>query len=333
MMEKLISVIVPCKDVEPYLEECINSIRVQTHHNLEILLTDDGSVDGTGVLCDKLAALDERIKVCHQSGAGLSEARNVWLDKARGDYIAFVDSDDVVSPDLMEKLLITAVEAGTDLAMCGFDRFVVQPGGERVNYEPDWIRTGRLNQKMILDRETFFDGLLQAEYRILFPVVWNKLYKRELFEGLRFKKGSACEDEYLLPQIIHRAGKVAFIPDRLYHYRIRSGSISGARGVSFLEDHLNALMERVLFLKENGYPNYKEHAAWYIKNAIYECTKISTMNDRNRLYHLAARNIHRVGSICGGRSLQSELFMRFPDLYMRIRHPARDNVEKKGVKW
>lgn len=323
MMEKLISVIVPCKDVEPYIEECINSIRGQTHRNLEILLTDDGSVDGTGTLCDKLAALDERIKVCHQPCAGLSEARNVWLDQARGDYVAFVDSDDVVSPDMLEKLLITAEEAGTDLAMCGFDRFDVQPDGERITYEPDWIRLGRMNRKMVLDRETFFDGLLQAEYRILFPVVWNKLYKRELFEGLRFKKNSACEDEYLLPQMIHRAGRVAFLPERLYHYRIRSGSISGRRSLSFLEDRMNALMERVVFLKKNGYPNYKEHATWYIKNAMYECTKIPSMKGRNRLYRLAARNVHRVASICGVRSLQSGLFMRFPDLYMMIRHPAR----------
>ena len=214
MYDTKISVIVPVYNVGAYLPECVRSIREQTHRNLEILLVDDGATDGSGELCDVWAAEDDRIRVIHQENGGLSAARNSALDVATGDFIGFVDGDDWVSPDFFEHLLRALRESGAEISICGYRR--VYPGGHR-----DVRPSGKQllsAQEAIARFMTRCDGIREN--------MFTSLYARHLFEGIRFPVGRVYEDVATKYRLMERAERISVIPDCIYFYRQRSGSIT-----------------------------------------------------------------------------------------------------------
>lgn len=210
-MEELISVIIPVYKVEEYLDECVLSVIRQTYTNLEIILVDDGSPDNCPRMCDEWATKDSRIKVIHKENGGLSDARNAGLDAAEGQYIAFIDSDDYIKPDMMEKLHSALVTEKADIAACGLQNF----GDE---HERPWGC-----------EETI--GTPEQIYALLYndtayPVAaCSKLYKSSCWKTLRFPVGKICEDAFTTYQLIHNAQRIVMIPHALYCYRIRPGSI------------------------------------------------------------------------------------------------------------
>lgn len=236
MAPALVSIIVPVYNVAPYLGECLDSIVGQTYGNLEIIVVDDGSTDGSGSLCDEYAKRDGRIRVIHQPNRGLSAARNAGLDTAKGDYISFVDSDDAVSPVFIEALL----SAGADVAQCASCRSLVE--FRRVGLHP------------------VFDGLsnLEASERMQFDstgdatVVWNKLYCRRLFEGIRFPEGKQHEDEFVTYKVLWNAHWVAVTGVPLYYYRQRTTSTMGVGFGHKSLDAIEALGQRAAFYRQNG---------------------------------------------------------------------------------
>ena len=208
-----ISIIVPVYRVERFLPECIDSILAQTFRDFELILVDDGSPDSCPALCDAAVEKDSRVRVIHQKNKGRSGARNAGLDAARGNWIGFVDADDAVVPTFYEKMHRAAVQSGAEMAVC--DILGIDEKGKKCPFQYDLLKNE------VIDREEAIRRMKLTPY----VHVTTKLYRKEVFEGLRFPAGKNYEDAYLAPEIFERVTKVAGVRERLYHYRINSEGI------------------------------------------------------------------------------------------------------------
>ena len=207
-----ISVIVPVYRVEQYLRRCLDSIINQTYRNLEIILVDDGSPDSCGAICDAYAQKDPRIKVIHQKNGGVSAARNAGLDMASGSWIGWVDSDDWIEPDMYEYLIFYALQAKADIAVCSRCEQYREKSVMR-----GWTEERRLNTEQALR--------LLLENNTMQNFLWDKLWRRELFERIRFPAGKTFEDIAVMHRLFEKAETVLCLPEAKYHYFQRPGSI------------------------------------------------------------------------------------------------------------
>ena len=212
----LLSVIVPVYGVEAYLPKCVDSILNQTYENLEIFLVDDGSPDGCPAICDRYGEKDKRIRVLHQKNGGQSIARNNALDLCTGSYIIFADSDDWVEPDAYQILMERALETGAPMVCCGRYNVKENTGEKTLGLCPE--KDEVISGEEMLRRMFTWQNCDSAP--------WDKLYKAELFEGLRFPVKSGYEDLGFLYRLVIRAEKVAMVPRPLYNYLQRRGSTS-----------------------------------------------------------------------------------------------------------
>lgn len=218
MNGQLISVIIPVYNVEQYVEKCVDSVINQTYEKLEIILVDDGSTDKSGQLCDVLATKDERIVVVHQKNGGLSAARNTGIEKATGEVLSFVDSDDVLDLNFLKTLLEAMEKENADIVQCGFSRFAD---------ESELIALKEKELESAIDVIDSREGNLRlySERGNEYTVVWNKIYKKRLFEELRFPVGRINEDAFTTYKLFYKATKIAVIEPKLYLYRYRADSI------------------------------------------------------------------------------------------------------------
>ena len=229
--EPKISVIVPVYKVEPYLRKCLDSIVNQTYRNLQIILVNDGSPDKCGAICDEYAAGDRQIEVVHQENGGLSAARNTGLKLANGDYIGFVDSDDWIELDMYEYLLANALKYQADIAVCG-----------RVERYKTYSVPRNCANVRVLDTEMALELLLRdAEVQ---NCVWDKLWRRELFDNIRFPVGRTFEDIAVAYKLFAKAEKVVCLPDIKYNYLQRQGSILSDISLSNRINYYLAAKER-----------------------------------------------------------------------------------------
>ncbi|MCD8379208.1 MAG: glycosyltransferase [Lachnospiraceae bacterium] len=212
--EKLISVIVPVYNIKEYLPRCVASITAQTYRSLEIILVDDGSTDGTGALCDELAASDSRIRVLHKENGGSSSARNLGIRQARGEYFGFVDSDDYISED-MYALLMEAVTA-YDCPAAQVGRDEVAASGERL---PDICVPP--DTPVLIAAQDFMRELLMHRGDCSFC---TKLMHRSLFLNRQFPEGVLNEDFHLLIQMLTEMKGIVSLPGRCYHVFYRPDS-------------------------------------------------------------------------------------------------------------
>lgn len=234
-MEK-ISVIIPIYKVEQYIDECVESIIKQTYKNLEIILVDDGSPDGCPQMCDEWARKDERIRVVHKKNGGLSSARNAGLDVATGEYISFVDSDDFIALDALQNLYDRFLESeGIGIVSGMIYRY---QDGKTCNFKQDWI----LKDEKIISAKDF---LLEAMSQKTSYTVWNKLYKREILNGVRFRVGRNNEDTLFMYDLGKRMRgmdvSMVEIPKYVYYYRYREDSICTTSKVPLAIDVLGNL--------------------------------------------------------------------------------------------
>ncbi len=213
----LISIIVPVYNIEEYLPRCVRSLQAQTYSDIEILLVDDGSTDGTGPLCDRLAAEDSRIRTFHQANGGSSAARNRGIEEAKGEYLGFVDSDDYVEPDMYEKLYAAIVRYGVPAAQTG--REEINPDGNRL---PDiCVPPG---EAVCMEAEEFLKELLMHRGDCSFC---TKLIRRSALAEERFPTGVLNEDFHLLVRLLgHGLDRLALLPERGYHVFYRPDSNS-----------------------------------------------------------------------------------------------------------
>lgn len=239
-MNELISFVIPVYKVEKFLHRCIDSVLRQSYSNLEIIVVDDGSPDTCGAICDQYALLDKRVHVIHQENGGLSDARNTGIGIAKGKYLAFLDSDDWIHDLCIEKLYTLLQKTHADISACNF----IWTSDELVTVDdPTDTYTVYSNTEAL--------ALLYGELYIPMVVAWGKLYKAELFDGIRYPKGKLHEDEFTTHKLLYKAKTVVFSTDQLLYYWQRSDSITG---VGFnLKNRLaviQALYERVDFFQE-----------------------------------------------------------------------------------
>lgn len=208
-----ISIIIPVYNVEKYLAVCIESIIHQTYQNLEIILVNDGSTDNSPQICDNYAKKDQRVKVVHQKNGGLSDARNTGYSLMTGEYIAFVDSDDLISLDCYHTLLQILNKYEADIVECNFVKF---------NNENELNELDSMNLVEEFDTEKGLELLIKEQLK---QVVWNKLYKAKVVNKLFFEKGKIHEDEFWTYKVFLQANKIVKTNKVLYFYRQQDKSI------------------------------------------------------------------------------------------------------------
>lgn len=264
-MDALISIIIPVYKTEPYLRKCLDSVIGQTYKNIEILLIDNGSPDGCGAICDDYAAKDSRIRLVHlEKNAGVNHARNLALDMARGDYIAFTDSDDWCELDLLEYLMGGISEFDTDIAVCAhwdeYENGAQEYRGLGCRYKFDRTQALRL---------LLGDWYLQS-------FLWEKLWKRDLFEGLRFQENlSGLSDFDIMPHLFLAADGMAYVPEAKYHYLQRQGSVVHSGSLGFQADFCLCYMNRHEFVKAH-FSGERFHCTSYA-NIFSSCLKLAAV--------------------------------------------------------
>lgn len=242
----IISVIVPVYNIEKYIESCIKSIVEQTYKNLEIILINDGSTDKSRSICDEWKKKDKRIKVIHQENQGLSAARNIGIKKAKGEYILFVDGDDIIANTMIQFLLETMQEVRCDSAFCQYE--IISETENKIKdsiLEFDSI-------KVVTTKES----QLRMLNHIDVSVVWNGLYKADLIKDLKFMVGKKNEDTAWRYLAVDRCKTIAYIPNKLYGYRMRSGSLMNQKFSLKDFDDLEAVVNRADYVM-NKYPELK----------------------------------------------------------------------------
>ena len=213
-----ISVIVPVYKVEEYLERCVRSLCRQSYTDLEIILVDDGSPDNSGKLCDDLALQDSRIRVIHKENGGLSDARNVGMDAATGDYIAFVDSDDWYDLTMLETLYKLCVEHNAQIAECSY-RSIYQ----------DHIQAETPCSGMVMTFTPAQAIESNLDWKHCKPVAWNKLYRADITQGIRYPVGKLHEDEFTTHLFYLAAKKIVYVDVAFVNYERRNlGSITAS---------------------------------------------------------------------------------------------------------
>ena len=199
--DNMFSVIVPVYNVEKYLDKCLASILGQTFKDYECIIVDDGSPDNSNTIIDNYVKKDQRFKVIHQKNMGLSAARNVGLDIAKGDYITFIDSDDYIANDYLEKFASKITSTDADIVICGFIEVYAEYIKEVSSKSEN---TDEIKKNILAD--------------VLHAYPWNKCYKKDLFQNIRFPVNKIFEDLLTIPEVCLNAHKIVCIPEKLYYY-------------------------------------------------------------------------------------------------------------------
>lgn len=339
MLNILVSVIVPVYNVEKYIHEAVNSIINQTHKDLEIILVDDGSPDNCGKICDDYAAIDTRINVIHKTNGGVSSARNEGIKAANGEWIYFVDPDDWIEPNTIEKALIFTVQNECD--MCMFD-FELVYRNKKVNQS-----ALAYNGDVFLDLNN--DDLFLA-YICMTGSVCNIITKKNIIKQIRFDEGFPCgEDGLFKLQLYSRIKSFCYMRDVLYHYRMRLGS--AVHSVSLNKD----IDSREMFYETNvkiihgvGYPDGAARAVhskylgefWYVCGTIFD--KEIPLKEKKLLYRkyvnskvfkesiqdFSSLYFERINAIClKNKRAPSWLFIRFLVAIRNIRNIIKKKEE------
>jgi glycosyltransferase involved in cell wall biosynthesis len=212
-----ISLIIPIYNVEQYLEECLLSVANQDYDNLEVIMVNDGSTDSSPDIAGVFADTHDHFKLINQKNGGLSAARNRGLKEAAGRYLTFLDSDDFIDSQMVSKMYRLITENSADIAKCGFLMFDDQTK-EAKRFKVD------MPEFTVIDtRDDMMMAYMNCEIDM---VVWNAIYKRELFDGVRFPEGLNYEDHYATPKILSNAEKFVYTPEIYCYYRKRNGSVT-----------------------------------------------------------------------------------------------------------
>ncbi|WML47811.1 glycosyltransferase [Neobacillus sp. PS3-34] len=314
-MNPRISIIVPVYNVEPYLHKCVNSILSQTFSDFELILIDDGSPDKCLAICDEYAKQDSRVRVVHKENGGLSSARNAGIEIAKGSYIGFVDSDDYIHERMYELLYEKAILYSSDIVVCDY---------LKVN-ENEIFDTKNITKEPILSHFTNIETLqyfysnnggkhTANEKSAKWIVVWNKLYKRELFEKYKFTEGRIYEDEFIAHKIIYNCTKITFVSINLYFYLQRQNSIVGSPFNVKKFDRVYALKDRMEFFREINKKDLLDKASRHFIDVFFW------------YYYLGKSNLPHINNDL--RLLKKTLHK---NLFLLIRNPLISRKQKLAI--
>ncbi len=321
----LISIIVPVFNVEKYLKKCVISLIAQTYENLEIILVDDGSDDNSPKICECLAKEDSRIIVIHQSNSGVSAARNVGFEAARGEFIAFVDGDDYISPYMIESLYDRIVADQSDLAICGY---------KKVNEEGHELSTATIPDMVVSGTQA-----IKMHYRDTAGIMvlpWDKLYHRKLFNDIRFPVGKRCEDEAVFYLFLDLCERVSILAEPYYYYIQHKDSFMGRSYSVERLDGVEAFYKRYLFYRDHSdqyqdllQPEGKAFV-WLFYDVIRHFHP-TTETEKERI-----REIYGMAKAMSSQSeinwtFRERMKLRFPDLYLSTRI-IKDRVLQKRLR-
>ncbi|SCJ97883.1 Hyaluronan synthase [uncultured Blautia sp.] len=213
IMNSLVSVIVPIYNVEKYLERCISSILEQSYNNIEVILVDDGSNDGCPIICDKFERKDARVKVVHKPNGGLSSARNAGLEQMKGEYITFIDSDDWVEVNFVERMVEAISKSKVDVVQCGYCK----------KNDDNVVYVSTLTNEIVYGKDKILKSFFVTQnYQTM---ACMKLYKSEIFRKIKFHEGKNNEDTIYFADYIDKVNSIQVINDVLYNYYVNTNSI------------------------------------------------------------------------------------------------------------
>jgi glycosyltransferase involved in cell wall biosynthesis len=289
--ETLVTIVVPAFNSERYLPQCLQSLVKQTYENIEILLVDDGSTDGTGKLCDDYARRDDRIRVLHVSHAGVAAGRNSGVSAAGGAYLTFVDSDDVVAPDYISTLYSAANRHRAQISICDYVRY---RDGEEI---PEPEGTG---EQLVFRSNQAVEAVYLSKYHGMSWMACGKMYDISLFRERRiqYPAGKLHEDMAVNYRLLYLANKVVLVNQTLYFYRTRSLSIMTKR---YSRDRLCVMdftREAIEFFLANNEPHLADLAAnFHVRNSLrqYALAKencVLTKEEGKELLASIRRDIH-----------------------------------------
>lgn len=280
--KNLVSVIVPIYNVEKYLKNCVDSILSQTYSNIELILVDDGSPDNSPVICDNYKNRDNRVKVIHKKNGGLSSARNAGLEICTGNYIMFVDSDDWIEKDLIERMIAIITNNPVELVTCG-----------------KYLDNGT-NKKSITSKKS---GILSVEEAIKDSIfdekvgiaAWGKLYCRKIFDHIRFPEGEIHEDVAVIYHIFSECSRIYVLNYPGYYYRYNDGGISKQSYSKKYDIVLKHVLENEEFII-NKYPKVALYGSAMVANTCVEMLiKIIRTDDGiinfDEQYHIYRNNL------------------------------------------
>lgn len=241
----LISIIVPVYNVEKYLDKCLFSIRNQTYKNIQIVIVNDGSTDGSLNICLKHSKADKRIILINQENKGLSEARNSGIKNATGEYLSFVDSDDFISADFINTHIFNLLKYKSDISMCCF--FNINENDSKST--PEYIINKKIDVR-IFKRQKAFKLLISGKIQ---SFACNKVFKKELFSDIRFPVNKCYEDVYVMHSIFYKSNNFCLINKPLYFYLNRTKSITHNPSQKNIDDFFDSNFERIRFLNEKKF--------------------------------------------------------------------------------
>lgn len=315
--EKLISVIVAAYDIEAYLPRCLDSLLAQTYTNLEILVVDDGSRDGTGEICDRYGRKDSRIKVLHQQNTGQSGARNAALAIAAGDYIGFVDGDDWIQPDMYYEMYCACEKNNADVAICSYRQIGNEKEEENFTY-----------QSYLLTREQALDIYVcdNRPYHI-YHSVWSKLFRRSVVEEIRFPEGRKSEDIMYTTYALMNCHTCIFLDTPYYNYVMnrKTSTMNQELEHRRFQDEIPFWREQIgyfegmgmeLLSKKAAYQFYRKMLFYYID---FEDRKMKragrSLFKMLRQEKNTIRSIYRGDFVKTGDKVRMKLFLLAPGLY------------------
>lgn len=272
--QPLLSVIIPVYKVEKYLRQCIDSVINQTYKNLEIILVDDGSPDNCGKICDEYAEKDKRVKVIHQLNKGVSAARNLGTELAKGEYIAYVDSDDWLDIHMYEELFKVLNKYNLDMIRCaafesdGKSKKVISPKKEYANK--------LFTNEEVLER--YFD-------EFLCKVIWNTIYEAKIVKGIMSPDGYRSEDNYVSGMYLYRSKRMIIIDKPLYYYRKNPESITNSGNIRSIDICL-CTYQLICDLQSDGFTNIKILKSLYKKLAREIFHFIRDKNEKYRIVEM-----------------------------------------------
>ena len=320
-MKDLISIIVPVYNVEKYVEKCLISIINQTYKNIEIIIVNDGSVDNSKKICESLKKKDKRIKLYNIKNIGLSGARNYGIEKSKGKYISFIDSDDYIDNNMIETLYNNLIKEKADISCCSFYEVFKDEIIKKNEEEKYYV----MNKKQAI-KKTFLDRGLDV-------YTWNKLYKKELFDNIKFPLGKKSQDRFVMYEIFDNTNKIVYDSICLYYYVQRNNSAANnLKNVN--TDSIEASLNAISYLRK--YRDIKPLAIKeYLQTRLRVYKKIVYYNGKDdiKIRKDLIREFKNYSNIkyTNKEKLELLLFKYFPNTYRLIGKKYYDKKYRKMI--